>query len=81
MLSSVRQKFLERQRSSWFVRMDIPTLLVGLVTGIPGLMAGINYNLLGSPVYWQGFGFCVMFVLTGSVALLWGWFNDPIEKN
>ena len=79
MLSSVRQKILERHRSSLFLRMGIPALTVGVVTGIPGLIAGINYNLLGSPVYWQGFGFCVTFVLLGAVCTAWGWFKDPVQ--
>ena len=78
---AVWDKIRERHRSSLLVRMGIPVLLVGGITGIPGLIAGINYNLLGSPIYWQGFGFCVTFVLMGAVCTAWGWLKDPVQSH
>ena len=79
MLSGIANKIRERHRSSLFVQMGLPALVVGMITGIPALIAGINYQLLGNPGYWQGFGFCVAFLVLGIACTAWGWFKDPFQ--
>ena len=74
-------KIKERFSSSLWVRMGFPTFLGGIILAIPAFGAGFSTGLIGSIAYWRGLSFVIALVLTGAVAILWGWFRDPVEDN
>lgn len=79
-LQAVWDKIRERHYSSVPVRFGIPSLLAGLILGVPAFGAGFSLGLMTSPEYWQGLGFPVVLTGLGVGSILWGWFRDPVEK-
>lgn len=79
-LRSVWNKIKERYYSSFLFRFGIPTLLGGLILGVPALLVGYNLSLFDEPEYWRGLGFPITLTVVGVVSMLWGWFRDPVEE-
>ena len=79
-LKAVWGRIRERHYSSLLVRFGFPTLVAGLILGVPMLIAGVNLGLFDEPNFWRGFGFPVTFTGLGVASILWGWFRDPVYE-
>lgn len=80
-LQAVWDKIRERHYSSVPVRFGIPTLLAGLILGMPAFGAGFSLGLMTSPEYWRRLGFPGVPIGLRTGFILWGWFRDPVEKH